>query len=176
MRLFDLWEQLGGIICYHGSRKSGLIQLKGFFPKYKGSLGFGVYVGLHPKTAEFYGNYVYKCKTKFDWNSAFSINNDNYGEVWWHLEGQEGYSILTGEHIPPFFFKLKNQIYFVNEGMDFEHEYENALEINLDDIGAEVKEAGYKAVYVEGIRFYASVNEEMLIFDENDLITLEQVK
>ena len=39
------------------------------------------------------------------------------------------------------------------------------LEINLDDIGAEVESHGYKAVYLEGIRELS----ELLVFNENDL-------
>jgi len=48
-------------------------------------------------------------------------------------------------------------------------------QIGLDDVGSVVEQAGYKAVYVEGIRLNSSVNEEMLVFNESDLIMVGEL-
>ena len=48
-------------------------------------------------------------------------------------------------------------------------------EIGLEDVGTVVERAGFRAVYVVGIRAGSSVNEEMLVFDENDLRMVKQI-
>jgi hypothetical protein len=50
------------------------------------------------------------------------------------------------------------------------------IEISLDEIGEVAKGAGYKAVHADGIRQRATVNEELLVFDQNDLVMVRQVK
>ena len=53
---------------------------------------------------------------------------------------------------------------------------ESINELGLEEIGREVQDAGYSAVYAEGIRFNSSVNEEILVFDENNVEILERIK
>jgi hypothetical protein len=48
-------------------------------------------------------------------------------------------------------------------------------EIGLEDVGEVVAQAGYKAVFAVGIRMHASVNEEMLVFDERNLQMVRQI-
>lgn len=172
---FRLFLEQSNITVYHGSRNSSLTRLDAKTPPYEGGLGTGVYVGLHPSTAEFYNRYVYELRTTFNWNSVFVINENTYYENWWHIEGADGYSILVGEHVPPFFVKIKNHLYAVTNGKEFSFK-ETAEEIDLDNIGELVQKAGYKAIYASGLRFNSSVNEEMLVFDPNDLIMVRQIK
>jgi len=44
--------------------------------------------------------------------------------------------------------------------------------IDLDDIGGIAEDAGYKAVYLSGVRSGGSVDSELLVFDPSDLIFL----
>lgn len=48
-------------------------------------------------------------------------------------------------------------------------EAELGLVIDLEDIGGEASAAGYRAVYLEGVRDSATVNDELLVFDSDDL-------
>lgn len=47
--------------------------------------------------------------------------------------------------------------------------------ISMEDIGDVVSQAGYPAVHVTGIRSGTGVNEEMLVFDEDDLKFIRQI-
>lgn len=49
-------------------------------------------------------------------------------------------------------------------------------QISMEEIGGVVESAGYKAVHVVGIRYNASVNEEMLVFNENDLQFVRKIQ
>jgi hypothetical protein len=169
----QFFEATQGITVYHGTKINGLKSLKGNNPKYEGGLGYGVYVAIQKETAKYYGPHVYQLQTNFGWDKVFRID----GETSSLIEGAEGYSILNGEHISPFYFRLKNVIYVVTNGIDFS-EFNmptNGVEINLDDIGEYVSDAGYKSVYLDGMRSHCTVNEEMLIFNENDLIFMGQI-
>ena len=168
---FGLWlENVETITVYHGSRSSGLSGIKSRTPSYEGGLGTGVYVGLYPQTAQFYGQHVYEMRTRFGWDSVLSIGYPD-GENYFPIEGMEGHSILVGEQVPPFGFFVKNKPYIVviGQGWPDEDEHPQGEPIALDQIGDVAKEAGYKAVYVFGIRYGSSVNEEMLVFDANDI-------
>lgn len=102
------------IIAYHGSEKYDLekygLQYGDADYYLGGGLGGGVYVGLEPETAEFYGKYVYKILVNLTWDQIFIINpeNENCG----FLDGY-GDSISSGEQVPPFWFKLGETHYAV---------------------------------------------------------------
>jgi hypothetical protein len=174
MQFKQFLETNQGIKAYHGSRTSGLSNLRGGMPPYEGGIGRGVYLGLYPQTAEFYGNHVYEVITNFDWDAVLSIGNEENYEP---IEDMEGHSILIGEHIPPFAFRVKNKSYVVVTGRGWPQEDQHPMgePISLEDIGDVVQEAGYRAVYVVGIRYGSSVNEEMLVFDQNDVRIIRQV-
>ena len=180
MKFRQFLTEAEGIIVYHGSTQDGLTHIRAGEPPYAGGIGFGVYVGLEIETAQFYGEYVYELRTKFGWDQILGIGGDseNYEPI-----EEYGYnSIMTGEMILPFSFMVGDKKYSVVEGSGWPNEdewteYPNLGEfISMEDIGNVVSEAGYKAVYVVGIRSYTSVNEEMLVFDENDLDFMRQVQ
>lgn len=56
----------------------------------------------------------------------------------------------------------------------FEDEFDHI--IDLEDIGIEVENAGYKAVWFVGMRGGAEVNTELLVFDDRDVGLVEQLK
>ena len=160
-----------GIPVFHGSDNPRLPFIKVSTPGYSGSLGTGVYVALEKEDARFYGDTVYELETKFYWDKVLVIDGDNYDTV----EGLEGYSVLVGETVPPFSFWIAGKQHTVITDGLFEMLEEDGRSnevgeaIELDQVGEVAETAGYKAVYVEGIRFGSSVNEEMLIFDAADV-------
>jgi len=54
-------------------------------------------------------------------------------------------------------------------------EFENIIEISLEEIGEIAEQAGYKAVYLAGVRNF-HINEELLVFNEDDVEVLRQLK
>lgn len=181
MSSFKLFLEQEQITVYHGSRSSGLDGLNASMPPYEGGIGKGVYVGLYPKTAEFYGQYVYELRTNFGWDSILGIGHSD-GDNYIPIEEREGHSILIGEHIPPFAFDVKGKRYAVVTGSGWPNdEDEKELGhygelISLESIGEVAQQAGHKAVYVVGIRYGSSVNEEMLVFDANNLSFVRELK
>lgn len=155
-----------GTTVYHGSHRSDLVRLWTHTPAYEGSLGDGIYVDFDPEVAAFYGKYVYALKLLVRSDEIFYLDHTS-------IEGLEGHSIMVGEQIPPFYFSMKGNLYTVGlSGFEEElaqFEEKGAEDIELDDLSAEVESVGYKALYVEGIRHYASVNSELLVFDEDNL-------
>ncbi len=267
-------SQSEGITLYHGSSQENLESIEWNLPPYGGGLGGGVYVGTQIETAEFYGEHVYELKTKFDWDSVFTIDGENIE----FIEDMYGSSISVGEQIYPFCFSLNGKKYCVtsleggyqqegwlekkqlcdiliskiaklsidkdlmsllikyinkakdegpysNKSVNSIYDYDDTIEeyfnkliddgkmsedspqkefdiisnninnilepiietsekeaaeaspqeVSLDEIGEMVKDAGYKALFVEGIRGNSSTNEEMLVFDDNDLVMIRNV-
>jgi hypothetical protein len=170
----------GGIVVYHGSGSSDLKKIRASVPSYPGHIGDAAYVGVYPETAEFYGKHVYKLRTNFGWDKVLRIGEENY-EI---IEELEGHSILVGEHIPLFSFWVKDKKYSVTSRTGwrslndiYQIEVSNlGEEIGLEDIAEIIRASGYKAVYLVGIRHGSTVNEEMAVFNENDLTLLEQIK
>lgn len=220
-----------GLIVYHGSMTGDLQHLESNAPPYKGGIGTGVYTDFSEETALFYGEHVYKLQLRFGWDQILDLGPDHH----WPVEGNEGHSILVGEHIPPFSFHVGEQLYTVGneyvqnrletelfgmslneydelenlpivlpddydglEGLDLEelqlderqlsliqqlvqHSKAQAAQqigelIDLDDIGAIAEAAGYKAVYLSGVRYGSSVNSELLVFDPGDMIFLGRIQ
>ena len=219
------------LIVYHGSSSGDLSQIESSTPPYEGGIGTGVYTDFAEETALFYGEYVYKFRLKFGWESILNLDADNHHPV----EASEGYSILVGEQIPPFSFYIGDQLYTVgdelvvnrlatelfgialNEYEELRHlpiilpdDYEGlegldldelqlsqqqlaliqqfvvwsettAKEqigelIELDDIGGIAEAAGYKAIYLSGVRYGSSVNNELLVFDPSQMVFLGRVE
>ncbi len=51
----------------------------------------------------------------------------------------------------------------------------SVIEISLEEVGEVAEEAGYRGVYLQDIRVDFRGNEELLVFDENDVIVEEQL-
>ncbi len=260
-----------GELVYHGTDEPELEELHAGTPPYAGGLGHGVYVSRNWETARFYGRHVYAARLLLDDEQILDLSPEN----WWPIEGLEGHSILVGEQVQPFGFRIGDKTYSVTgsddewESMAVAGRIERAVEeiqrgwidahgpyeqlgdglldlllvkardgrlssdpeeweedvvetlqasgdlvdadfegdgfdvlpgpkaakvdpitkllagivdktedevraylgesIDLDEIARVAGEHGYKAVYVEGIRSGASVNDELLVFDPNDL-------
>jgi hypothetical protein len=93
-------------IVYHGSREPGLEELEPSWPP-PGGLGFGIYVAFNPAVAEFYGGgHIYKLRLKLKPEEIFVIDSADY-ENFTHVPGSEGTSVLVGECVPPFAFRLR---------------------------------------------------------------------
>lgn len=99
------------LIVYHGSSSGNLSEIESSAPPYEGGIGTGVYTDFSEETALFYGEHVYKFKLKFGWESILKLDSEN-----WHpVEASEGYSIMVGEHIPPFSFDVDQKLYTVGD-------------------------------------------------------------
>lgn len=159
-------------IVYHGSNRSDLERLESHFPSYDGGIGEGVYVDFDPETAVFYGDYVYALKLllrddEILWLTPYTIEP---------IEEATGHSILVGEHVEPFWFEAGGERYAVMDAYWEEELGDRYGEyIELDDIGAVAREAGYKAVYLEGVRAGSSVDSELLVFDADDVEMLGRI-
>lgn len=176
-------EASRGILVYHGSRTDKLKNIRAGSPPYAGGIGHGVYVGVELATAQYYGKHVYELQANFGWDSVLGVGSDgnhvdNYLPIEW------GNSILVGESVEPFQFQVKNKWYAVVDGTGWVDERNSIVQeygdklgepISMEQIGEVVEEAGYKAVYVVGIRGRATVNEELLVFNENNLKLLRQI-
>lgn len=100
--------------AYHGSGESGLEELDGNWPPYAGGLGYGVYVDYNLDTAQFYGDHVYRVRLNFDEDKIFDLSAESDNR--WYIVGLEGRSILIGEQVEPFMFKLHDTTYAVVDG------------------------------------------------------------
>lgn len=92
-------------IVYHGSREPYIDEIRGGMPPYAGSIGAGVYVSFDPQVARFYGPHVYAFELLLDDDDILWITPDFYSLV----EGFEGHSVLVGENVPPFSFRIGDQ-------------------------------------------------------------------
>jgi len=100
----------GGLIVYHGSRWRGIIDLDANQPP-EGGIGYGIYVTDDIEVARFYGEIIYELRLNLKDDDILLIGSefDNYDSV----VGQEGHSVLVGEHVEPFSFWIRDQRYTV---------------------------------------------------------------
>lgn len=95
--------------------------------------------------------------------------------------GQMGQKIY-GQRLKDYESNLESSVEKVREYIDQAISHaEKAVEsigeqISMEEIGGTVEQAGYKAVHVVGIRMGAGVNEEMLVFDEDDLKFVKKIQ
>lgn len=257
-------EHTMNAVVYHGSDEPHLDELRAGAAAYRygGGIGFGCYVAFDPEVAEFYGRYVYRLRLRIpESRILWLVLNDTAEPV---ASTQE--SVLVGEHVAPFRFRIGQQVYLVGDaenvreahreeaaqefrvawdrhyrdlprfgaeltdlvrkfGLEWdEYDFDEAvdgaydevlasartqtglpddeldaalarggalfqrlfdkmltfardntptepeigLELDLDDIGAEARTAGYRAVYLEGVRG-RHPDSELLVFDPDDL-------
>lgn len=102
-------------VWFHGSQDDDIESLQSSVPPYEGGLGGGIYVTGNKDHAEIYGKYIYAVHVDLKEDEVFWLTQDSdvYLGV---IEGREGYSILQGESIDPFMFKVGDQIYAVTGG------------------------------------------------------------
>jgi len=163
-------------IWYHGSDQDDLESLQSGYPPYEGGIGGGVYLAGDIEHAKIYGKYIYEVRIDLKEEEIFYLTPDS-DNVLFIDELSDGHSILTGERIEPFIMIIKNQWHGVtnniddyNEAIQKEYSNKDITFIDLEGIGAEVREAGYKAVFFDGFRGGASgPQDELLVFDANDI-------
>lgn len=107
--------------------------------------------------------------------AEFGVDKESVDESFWDVV-----SGLEGENLPGGFKEeeIENKIELAtNEIFSFVEQIKkefSTIEISLEEIGEIAEQAGYLGVYLEGVRV-ASINEELLVFDENNVVVLEQV-
>jgi hypothetical protein len=162
-------DETYGSTVYHGSDHD-LTRFKAMWPQYEGGIGGGVYVDFDRNVAEQYGHKIYQARLLLHTNEIFFLDPNV-------IPGLEGYSLLSGEQVAPFWFECGGEYYVVSNGMFQDHvvpadDQDDAMglddlgdQIDLEDIGEVAERCGYKAVWLEGIRPMS----ELLVFDPRDL-------
>jgi len=160
--LADRMDRLASPIMdlYHGTRSQDVEpeDLEPNMPPYEGGIGRGVYFGLKPETAEYFGPRV--IQRQMDIQNPLVIDaweGLNYRippEIDEQMEQSGAYdSILVGEQVPPFDVLIGGEWYPIRDGWD------------LQDIGGMAAEAGHDAVILRGVRggWTGYGNEEVLV-------------
>jgi hypothetical protein len=99
-----------GLTVYHGSSTRGIIDLDANQPP-EGGIGYGVYVTDDIEVARFYGKVIYEFRLRLNENDILFVGStfENHDPVF----GQEGHSVLVGEHVEPFGFWIGKNRYTV---------------------------------------------------------------
>ena len=162
-RLSDLVKTAEHITLYHGTNHVfDAKNIKPNLPPYEGSIGRGIYLATTKEVASYHGSNI----IEFEANIQNPLVIDVAEEVNYRIapEIQEHYnqtgrydSVLMGESIIPFDVLIGGIWYEVRNGYD------------LEDIGDLALNAGYDAVIVRHLRERSSLDEEILILDQNCL-------
>jgi len=99
-----------GLVVYHGSSTRGIIDLEANQPP-EGGIGYGVYVTDDIEVARFYGKVIYEFRLGLNESDILFVGStfENHDPV----RGQEGHSVLVGEHVEPFSFWIGKTRYTV---------------------------------------------------------------
>jgi len=157
-------------IVYHGSNEPNLEYLEYGFPPYKGGIGGGVYVAFDREVAEFYGRYIYKLKLLIGEDDILWLSPHHYST--WLINGLEETSVLVGEQVPPFQFKIKDELYSVSSEEVLE-------ELNLDSLKEKLKEEFQTDFNIDNFTDESEDFEELLfdnIVDEDDFDIMSEEK
>ena len=151
------------VTLYHGTDADiGAEQLSASAPAYEGSLGGGIYFGEDAATAELYGKNVLKASVRvanplvIDADEGTNYRADPEAETLRNETGSYD-SILQGEQIIPFDVKIAAEWVPIRNAED------------LASLSQRAQKAGHDALIVRGIRDNATVNEEVVVFDKNQI-------
>jgi hypothetical protein len=148
---------------YHGTdRQISTQDLRTSVPAYEGSLGEGIYFGQDRETAEFYGKNVHEVQVRIanplviDATEGTNYHVDPEAE---RMRDETGAydSILQGEQIIPFDVQIAGEWVPIHNAAD------------LASLVSRAKAAGHDALIVNGIRDNATVNEEVVVFNKNQV-------
>lgn len=151
------------LTLYHGTdRDVGVQDLRAAAPQYEGSLGEGIYFGQDRQTAKFYGKNVLEVPVRIanplviDAAEGTNYRAEPGAEAQRNETGAYD-SILPGEQIIPFDVQIGGQWVPIRNADD------------LASLSRRAQAAGHDALIVRGIRDNATVNEEVVVFDRNQI-------
>lgn len=166
-----------GLVVYHGSSIYGIIDLEANQPP-EGGIGYGVYVTDDIEVARFYGKVIYEFRLRLNESDILFVGStfENHDPVC----GQEGLSVLVGEHVEPFSFWIGKTRYTVG----FEESTEDAARADVimealqgrQSVFPDPVEEALQSYIKQKVRYGDAVNlEDFVESDMEDLVDWDEM-